>query len=546
MLTNFFFSQSLAVAAAMLVALLGLLTALVNAHMPVGRPPLSEAARTAGWMTLLGAPVMAVLFVLFPRFAPLWGIPNDAMSGRSGLSAQMQVGDLASLALDDGIAMRIKWDGNPPAQHDLYFRGPVLSEFDGRQWRPLLARLANRFPPPRLVDPRLIGFGAPVGYEVTLEPNNRPWLLTLDAAVQAPSAPDLESAMTSELEWIASRPIVDLLRYRAQSFVAFRSGPQHRGAVLPDYTQLPPGFNPRTMELAARLQRENPGNPRGIVRSALELLRTGGYVYTLEPGVYGRDTADEFWFDRKAGFCEHIASAFAVLMRAAGIPARIVTGYQGGARNGVDGYWVVRHSDAHAWTEVWIEGQGWIRVDPTSAVAPGRTGTLQRLVAPRSVFQAAVDTVSPTFAVSLRSAWEALNNRWNQWVLNYTQSRQLKLLRNLGFSSPSWEDLARLLLGTLVLAAVLGALWSWWDRLQHDPWLRLLARARKRLGQAGVPAGAATPPRELAELAAARLGPKGRPWSDWLLKLEAQRYARASGATLAALRREFQQLPSPR
>jgi transglutaminase-like putative cysteine protease len=546
MLTNFFFSQSLAVAAAMLVALLGLLTALVNAHMPVGRPPLSEAARTAGWMTLLGAPVMAVLFVLFPRFAPLWGIPNDAMSGRSGLSAQMQVGDLASLALDDGIAMRIKWDGDPPAQHDLYFRGPVLSEFDGRQWRPLLARLANRFPPPRLVDPRLIGFGAPVGYEVTLEPNNRPWLLTLDAAVQAPASPDLEAAMTGELEWIASRPIVDLLRYRAQSFVAFRSGPQHRGAVLPEYTQLPPGFNPRTMELAARLQRENPGNPRGIVRAALELLRTGGYTYTLEPGVYGRDTADEFWFDRKAGFCEHIASSFAVLMRAAGIPARIVTGYQGGERNGVDGYWVVRHSDAHAWTEVWFEGQGWVRVDPTSAVAPGRTGTLQRLVAPRSVFQAAVDTVSPTLAVNLRAAWEALNNRWNQWILNYTQSRQLKLLRNLGFSSPSWEDLARLLLGTLVLAAVAGALWSWWDRLQHDPWLRLLARARKRLGQAGVRAGAATPPRELAELAAARLGPKGRPWSDWLLKLEAQRYARSSGATLAALRREFQQLPSPR
>jgi transglutaminase-like putative cysteine protease len=316
--------------------------------------------------------------------------------------------------------------------------------------------------------------------------------------------------------------------------------------VLPEYTQLPPGFDPRTMELATRLQRENPGNPRGIVRAALELLRTGGYTYTLEPGVYGRDTADEFWFDRKAGFCEHIASAFAVLMRASGIPARIVTGYQGGERNGVDGYWVVRHSDAHAWAEVWFEGQGWVRVDPTSAVAPGRTGTLQRLVAPRSVFQAAVDTVSPNLAASMRAAWEALNNRWNQWILNYTQSRQLKLLRNLGFSSPSWEDLARLLLGTLVLAAVAGALWSWWDRLQHDPWLRLLARARKRLGQAGVRAGAATPPRELAELAAARLGPKGRPWSDWLLKLEAQRYARSSGATLAALRREFQQLPSPR
>ena len=546
MLTNFFFSQSLAVAAAMLVALLGLLTALVNAHMPVGRPPLSEAARTAGWMTLLGAPVMAVLFVLFPRFAPLWGIPNDAMSGRSGLSAQMQVGDLASLALDDGIAMRIKWDGDPPAQHDLYFRGPVLTEFDGRQWRPLLPRLANRFPPPRLVDPRLIGFGAPVGYEVTLEPNNRPWLLTLDAAMQAPSAPDLEAAMTGELEWIASRPVVDLLRYRAQSFVAFRSGPQHRGAVLPEYTQLPPGFNPRTMELATRLQRENPGNPRGIVRAALELLRTGGYTYTLEPGVYGRDTADEFWFDRKAGFCEHIASAFAVLMRSSGIPARIVTGYQGGEPNGLDGFWTVRHSDAHAWAEVLVDGRGWVRVDPTAAVAPGRTGSMQRLVAPRGVLATAIDTVDPTLAASLRAAWEALNNSWNQWILNYTQSKQLNLLKNLGFESPSWEDLSYLLIAIITVVALAGAAWSYWERLQHDPWLRLLARARRKLRAAGLEVPPSAPPRSIARLLTQKYGDEARAIGDWLLKLEALRYARSPEGDLRALRQEFEHLAWPR
>ena len=195
MLTNFFFSQSLAVAGAMLVGLLGLLTALVNAHMPVGRPPLLQAARTAGGMALLGAPIMAVLFVLFPRFAPLWGIPNDAMSGRSGLSAQMQVGNIASLALDDSIAFRVRFDGPPPQQGDLYVRGPVLSDFDGREWRPLLPRLMTRFPPPRLADPQLQGLGAPVRYEVTLEPNNRPWLLTLDAATQPPRVPGMEAAM---------------------------------------------------------------------------------------------------------------------------------------------------------------------------------------------------------------------------------------------------------------------------------------------------------------------------------------------------------------
>jgi transglutaminase-like putative cysteine protease len=547
MLTNFFFSQTLAVAAAMLVGLLGLLTALVNAHMPVGRPPLLQAARTAAWMTLLGAPVMAVLFVLFPRFAPLWGIPADGMSGRSGLSAQMRVGSMADLVLDESIALRVRFEGPPPPQSELYFRGPVFGEFDGREWRPLLGRLATRFPPLRAEDPRLVGVGEPVRYEATLEPSNRPWLLTLDAPVQPPEVPGMQVAMTSELQWVISQPVVDLLRYKAQSHVMFRQGPQHRALVAPEYTQLPVGTNPRTAELAQRLRTENPGaDPDALVQAALQLLRTGGYSYTLSPGVYGDDTADEFWFDRKEGFCEHIASAFVVLMRDLGIPARLVTGYQGGAPNPLDGYWIVRQSDAHAWTEVWLEGRGWIRVDPTGAVAPGRTGTFQRLLPPQGVLGAAMQGVSPDLWVAMRASWEAVNNGWNQWILNYTQSRQLDLLRNLGFSSPSWEDLSRVLLAVIVIVAAGGALWSWWDRLQHDPWLRLLGRARKRLRDAGLPVGNTAPPRTIADLASSRFGAEARTLAQWLLKLEAQRYARAPAASLPALRREFHQIAWPR
>ena len=547
MLTNFFFSQSLAVAAAMLVALLGLLTALVNAHMPVGRPPLLLAARTAGWMALLGAPIMALLFVLFPRFSPLWGIPGDAMTGRSGLSSQMQVGTMAALALDDSVAFRVKWDaGRAPQQAALYFRGPVFADFDGREWRPLLPRLMARFPPPRLADPQLQGFGTPVGYEITLEPHNRSWLLALDAPVRPPQAPGLETAMTSDLQWVANRPVIDMLRYRAESYTEFRHGPARRAAILPEYSNLPPGFNPRTIELAGTLMRENPdADANALVQAALQRLRTGGYVYTLEPGVYGQHTADEFWFDRKEGFCEHIASAFVVLMRAMSIPSRIVTGYQGGQANAVDNFWTVRQSDAHAWTEVFLEGRGWVRVDPTSAVAPGRTGTFGRLVAPRGVLASAVDAVNPQFAISVRAMWEAMNNSWNQWVLNYTQSKQLDLLKDLGFTSPSWEDLSYLLLAIIVTVALIGAAWSWWDRLQHDPWLRLLRRARRKLRQVGLDVGPTTPPRQIADLVTTRFGPNAGGLADWLLKLEAQRYARAPAATLHALRREFQQLSWP-
>jgi len=549
MLTNFFFSQSLATAAAMLVALLGLLTALVNAHMPVGKPPLARAARTAGWMALLGAPIMAVLFVLFPRLAPLWGIPSDAMSGRSGLAASMQVGNIASLALDESIAMRVKFQAAIPPQSDLYFRGPVLAAFDGREWRPLQSRPGSRFSPAMPGLAQLDVLGESVRYEVTMEPNNRPWIIVLDAAAKAPAVPGFQVAMTGELQWVADRPVTDLLRYSAESHPLFRHGPrQSAAAVLPQYLDLPAGFNPRTVALAGELRgdaRLAGGGPPALVQAALDRLRSGRYQYTLDPGVYGLHSADEFWFDRKEGFCEHIASAFVVLMRAMDIPARIVTGYQGGERNPVDGFWIVRQSDAHAWTEVWLSGRGWVRVDPTSVVAPGRTGAFQRLQAPRGAIATALGTVSPGLLAGMRSAWEAMNNGWNQWVLNYTQSKQLDMLKGLGFRSPNWEDLSYLLLALLVFAALCGVGWSLWERRQHDPWLRLLGHASRRLRAAGMELPATAPPRQIAILVTARFGNRAQALADWLLKLETQRYARNPGTSLTALHREFKQLAWP-
>ncbi|BEP68134.1 MULTISPECIES: transglutaminaseTgpA domain-containing protein [unclassified Variovorax] len=548
MLTNFFYSQSLLTAFTMLLALLGLLTALVNAHMPVGRPPLMQAARMAGWMALAGAPVMLALFLLFPRFAPLWGTPGDAMAGRTGLSNTMRVGTIAELALDGSIAARIKFDDNrAPPQSQLYFRGPVLAQFDGREWTalPTWARSGQSVS-------NLRTRGGPVRYEVTLEASQRPWLLTLDAAPRAPEVPGYEVTGTPDLQWFVNRPIMDLVRYRAESHPQFQSGPLTRtGGRLQPYLVLPPGSNPRTAALAAQMRADPTlagADAQAFVQAALQRLRTGGYTYTLEPGVYGNETADEFWFDRKEGFCEHIASAFVVLMRHLQIPARIVTGYQGGELNNVDNYWVVRQSDAHAWAEVWQEGAGWVRVDPTGSVAPGRIGQFQRLTPQPGLLAGAIGVMSPTLVQNLRAAWEAVNNGWNQWVLNYTQSRQLDLLKTLGFNAPSLEDLGYVLLYLLVAASLAGAGWTLWERSRHDPWLRLLGRARARLAKAGLPLPETTPPRQMAQAADARFGPAAQAVRDWLLKLEAQRYAPAASgpsASLAALRAEFRRLPWP-
>jgi len=551
MLTNFFYSQTLLTAAAMLLALLGLLAALVNSHLPAGRPSLWQSVRMAARMLLLGAPLMVLLFVLFPRFAPLWGTPSDAMAGRSGLSARMQVGTIASLALDDSVAMRVRFEGDEqPLQGQLYFRGPVLSTFDGREWLPLQAS----FPPRLQPQAALQVAGAPLRYEVTLEPHNRPWLLTLDAVASAPELPgDMRAYMNEQLQWQASAPVTDRLRYRAQSHVDFRHGPLRPIASLQDYVALPAGFDPRTRALAAELRREAGGDPRTVIDLALRQLRNGGYVYTLEPGEFGQHTADEFWFDRKAGFCEHMASSFAVLMRAAGIPARIVTGYQGGERNTVDSFWVLRQSDAHAWTEVWLAGQGWLRVDPTAAVAPSRIGSLQRVLARRGAIATALENaVSPELSLNLRALWEAVNNAWNQRILNYTQSRQLNLLRALGFESPSWEDLGLLLLGALVAGSLTGVAWTRWERQRHDPWLRLLERVRRQLQRAGLQLPAGTTPREMGHRLAQTRDPhdnRVQAILGWLQRFEQLRYARRQSGRetddLAALRRELHQLNWP-
>lgn len=553
MLSNFFFSQSLLTAAAMLVALLGLLTALVNAHMPVGRPPLAQTARIAGTMALLGAPIMVALFMLFPRMAPLWGMPSENMAGNSGLSGTMKVGAIAELALNEAVALRLRFEDMPPGatlpqQSQMYFRGPVLTGFDGREWQAEPFREDSPWAARAALPANLQVQGPAVRYEVTLEPQKRPWLMVLEATPQPPQLANMQAYMTQDLQWLTSRPITDVVRYRAESYPAFRHGPLADVRQLRVHTELPPGFNPRTLALAAQMRADPAlaaGGTQALVDAALQRLRTGGYSYTLEPGVYGQHTADEFWFDRKEGFCEHIASAFVVLMRAMDIPARIVTGYQGGEMNYFDGYWTVRQSDAHAWTEVWMQGRGWVRVDPTGAVSPGRVGQFQRLRAPQGAFATAIGTLSPGMVQTLRAAWEAVNNSWNQWVLNYTQSRQMDLLKALGFESPSWQDLTTVL-GALVVAAAVGAMgWSLWERSQHDPWLRLLGRTRQRLARAGLPLPETLPPRAMAEQVQAHFGAQAAGVAHWLLRLEQLRYAPHPETELRTLRREFRTLPWP-
>jgi protein-glutamine gamma-glutamyltransferase len=500
-LTHFVFSQSLPVAGAMLVSVWGLLTALVLAHMPVGQPALRQAAGLAARTALLGAPVMVLLFVLFPRIGPLWGVPQDGLAS-TGLSNSLRMGSVAELAQSDTVALRLRFFGAVPAPVEQYFRGPVLSRFDGEEWQPVISSsLGER----GALQAELQVEGAPLRYEMTVEPLKLRVLPLLEAAAQAPrfdGAP-VAVAMRSDLQWLAEQRLFERVRLNATAHPRFRHGPTTREPGLQDHLRLPPGYNPRTLAWAAELRRRLPeADAKALADAVYAHIRANGYTYTLAPGVYGetnpRGAIDEFWLDRKEGFCEHFASSFVVVMRAMDVPARIVTGFQGMDELPVDGYYVVRNSAAHAWAEYWQAGQGWVRADPTAAVAPDRIRRSARLAPAPGLMGTAINAVSPALLLQLRNAWEGLNNRWNQWVLNYTRGQQLDLLKNLGFQSPSWEDLAILLVCALSALALGSAAWAWWDRHRISPWARQMQALRKALRRLGMPARDSDPPRTLA------------------------------------------------
>ena len=527
-LTHFLYSQSLGVAAAMLVSVWGLLTAVVLAHMPVGQPSLRQAGGLALRTALLGAPVMALLFLLFPRIGPLWGVPQDGIS-TTGLSNTMKMGSMAEIASDDSIAMRIRFEGAVPAPSEMYFRGPVLTRFDGNEWRPLGLPLALPGALPR--PPDLKTSGNAIRYEVTLEPLRLASVPLLEAttAVDAGEGPRLSPR--DDLQWLADRPLYERARFDAVANTRFVLGAPRRVDELQDSLDLPAGFNPRTIAWARALREQTGG--RGVVASTLadavlRQIATAGYSYTLAPGEYGRDGVDEFWLDRKEGFCEHFAAAFVVVMRAMGVPARVVTGYQGTDPVPIDGFYVVRQSSAHAWAEYFQPGRGWLRADPTGAIAPDRIGRSNRLVRQPGFVAGAFATMSPALLAQLRSNWEAVNNRWNQWVLSYSRGRQLDVLKSIGFTSPSWEDLALLLVEALSVLALAGAAWAWLDRHRVDPWVRQLERMRRALRSLGLDAAAHEAPRTLAGRVRGRLGTAGEGLATMLDRLEAQRYGRSA------------------
>jgi protein-glutamine gamma-glutamyltransferase len=531
-LTHFLFSQSLFTAAMMIIAVLGLLTALVGAHMPVGRPALKLRVKLAAKMLILGTPLAAALFIFFPRLSgPLWGMP-ESVRGRTGLSDTMNVGAIADLALDDSIAFRVDFAlGTAPRPEQLYFRGPVLASFDGKQW----TTLRSRFPPSQQLPLEVRATSVPLQYSITLEPQRNPWLFALDVPAAAPNVEGLNVQLTPSLQLFTNKPVVERLRYRATSHLKAQYGPREMALGLQDFIELPPGRNPKAHAYAAELRRDAryaTADAATLSRALMEQIRTEKFSYTLAPGVYGADSVDEFWFDRREGFCEHFAQAYVVMMRALDVPARIVTGYQGAELNPFDNSYIVRQSHAHAWAEYWQPGIGWVRADPTAAVAPERINTLNRTLAgQRGLFGVdALRGLNPTLLQQLRQGIDAVNNAWNQWVLSYNSQRQFDLMKSLGMKDPDWASVAVTMIGAALAGAAMIGLWFAWETWawtkRRDPWARLWRKARAMLKREGIVIADHQAPRTAStQVQGLKLAAQ---WRAWLLELEALRYAPAS------------------
>jgi len=421
-------------------------------------PAWPASLRYAGRILLQAMPLALMLWLFFPRLTePLWQLTDNDQGATSGIGETMSPGDLSDLAVSDEIAFRVHFFGLAPPAEQRYWRGPVLDQFDGRVWR--------RADPDGTAAAGLRTEGPEYRYRISLEPYPHKWIFTLDRPTAWDAA--THAQLTSDGMLIGPGPMSLGLTMIASSQPRWRDPEALPEAARRRETALAPaGRNPRTIALARALHREHP-DERDFVTSVLEMVHSQDFFYTLSPPpLESKDPVDEFLFDTKRGFCGHYASAFAVLMRAGGIPARVVTGYYGGTFNRYADYWILRQSDAHAWVEIWIDGQGWQRIDPTSAIDPRRVDRrLRDEQAAISLANVDLQSALPWFA-ALRLRTDALRQLWRERILRYNQDSQQSVLALLHVPDPDAEKLVFMLAATL--AAALGWL-TWQVRYELRP-----------------------------------------------------------------------------
>ena len=514
LMAGFFFNQSLMATALAIMALVIIVAALI-ALQPGPPQRVRPALQQSAVLLAQALPFMLVLFLLFPRVqGPLWGMPQDAFGASSGLSETMAPGSISQVAQSDAIAFRVRFTGpgNPvPPPQQQYWRALTLSHYDGINWsyRPAPERGELPYTPD----------GAAVDYEVTLEPHNQRWLPALEKPGKLP--PD--SSFSRDNLIVAHTPVRNRLRYAMTAYPDYQPPAEETPGRLAAMLRLPPEVNPRARALAQEWRRQY-SSDADILQAANAFFRKQLLAYTLNPPLMRENAVDAFLFDHKRGFCEHFAAAYAFVLRAAGVPARVIGGYQGGEINPVDGYFTVRQYDAHVWAEAWIEHRGWVRVDPTADSAPRRIdGGLRTSVSGEEAPLLARESYG--WLRALRYRLDAVTNAWNQTVLGFNPQRQREVLSRLGMSEPDWKKMTTWLAGlcaVLILGLILNAMR---ERGRMDPDIRLWQNFLRKLARKGIRPPPWLGPDTLAQQAAAQLPQHATAIQDIAQAYVALRYA---------------------
>lgn len=490
-ITNFFYTQTIPTALYMLFVIIIMTTALVNFNDTERQFSFPASLKFSSGLILQSIPILLVLFILFPRVqGPLWGLPEDAHAGITGINDQMTPGTISKLVQSSEVAFRVTFEDTIPQQSELYWRGPVLSQTDGRKW--------TAEPADRTRAPSPVTFNGEVtNYELTIEPSNKRWLFGLDMIENAPEGAYItHDRQLKTRKPIHSRKVYNLTSYSNYYFDKEQDDNFERALALPKIS------HQQTRDFGLSL-REQYNQPELIVKAALDWFKSENFVYTLKPPLITGDMVDDFLFNTRQGFCEHYAAAFTVIMRSAGIPARVVTGYQGGEVNPIGNYLIVRQHHAHAWTEVWLDEQGWIRVDPTSVISVRVSDGIEDAL-PDAVINIPLNLQNNTLAVNLwqrlRNTVDLVNYQWAQWVLGYGPARQQQLLQKLGFDSIDWKKMTFALFIVLgVIVAIIAIYIFTKSSKVSDPAKRYYDIFCKKMAKLGLPRKSFEGPLEFAQ-----------------------------------------------
>ena len=473
--TQFLFSQTMLMGIHVLVACCLLIVNLISINT-VKAMNLKSKFRLSLTLLFQAFPIMVLMFLIFPRIpAPKFGVGNQDAIGRTGLSDTLQPGNISQLIQSSTLAFRVNFDGPIPPENERYWRGPVFWYTDGEKWSQESRNL--------LLENSVHTSPESYSYTVTLEPHRRRWLFALDIPSEIP----LGITQSSDLQLINDKPVTKRISYNLRSTTQYNTGPIQSWEAQAGL-QLPTPPSPRISRLINNWRDIDP-NPVAVIKQALNYFHEEPFYYTLSPPEYRRKAIETFLFDARRGFCEHYATAFVYLMRAAKIPSRVVTGYQGGEYNEVGKFLEIRQSDAHAWAEVWLDGKGWVRLDATTAIAPERIEEgIHRLIQQRNGIIGFGGIGIPGVIELTRNfhhIWSAAEHAWYRRIIAYNADRQNELLANWGMDDPK-KRVISLFAGITVLLLIVAAVLLYKGTAKTDKAVLLYSRFCRKLSRRGM------------------------------------------------------------